>query len=214
MDIIVAVQKHLNSLSVMNGTPLERRRKLLVAFLQQGLILAIIAWGSYIRLFALGEPSFWIDEAFSIELAHSIAQTDNWFSLKDSDGDWLRGPIYHNLLAVVIQFFGESEASTRWPSVLAGILLMVVLAFFCWQYIQPRVAVIAVLLLSTGYWQIAWSRQAREYMLLTVVIWFVFYLIQVFWKGSSQKTLKAISILLLTVVAGCIHLFGLIIIVA
>jgi len=168
------------------------------------------------RASQLGIASFWIDEAFSIEAALSIFDRKLQFLLSgiDPSQGGERGPLYHYLLSLVIRLFEASATAVRWPSVLAGILLVVSSVLFCWRYFGLRSAVVLAILSSFSYWYIAWSRQAREYMLLTLLVWLGLFVIYWLWKRPISEWLKATIIAAIVLISTGVHIFGLVLLAA
>ncbi len=170
-------------------------------------LLAIILWGGWLRLAYLGEPSFWIDEAFSLEVAQQ------WLQGIATIGDW-RAWLHRALLAGNIALFGEAEWLVRLPSVLAGIMLIGAVTSWMWWRLGRFPALFSALVLSTNYWQIAWSRQAREYIFLSLAVFVSLWTIDYLARKKSS-TLKFITTTFaLTIVAMSFHLFGLIVLLA
>ncbi len=170
-------------------------------------LLAIVLWGGWLRLAYLGEPSFWIDEAFSLEVAQQ------WLQGVTTVGDW-RAWLHRVLLAGNIALFGEAEWLVRLPSVLAGIMLVGAVAAWMWWRLGRFPGLFSALVLSTSYWQIAWSRQAREYIFLSLAVFVALWIIDDLARNKSS-TLKVISItFILALVATSFHLFGLIVLLA
>jgi predicted membrane-bound mannosyltransferase len=86
-----------------------------------GLVLAVAAW---LRLAPLGEAPLWQDEAYSL-----------WFSEQSWDFLWRvvplfenHPPLYYGLLKAWREVAGSSEAALRFPSAVAGIGLVAVMA--------------------------------------------------------------------------------------
>src|SRR5271157_5542396 len=132
-------------------------------------IAAFVVAGSYARLSALGTPSIWNDEAQSTIYALSILQhgypvivsqhlVNNW------------EPAYPYLEAASIALLGHSNFAYRSPAALLGISL-IPLSYWIGMRFRDRyvgIALAAMVAFSTEY--IAWSRQARWYMLFVLLL--------------------------------------------
>jgi hypothetical protein len=114
------------------------------------------------RLYQLGRPSVWFDEAASWTIT-----TGSWkdFWRYTIGGEDCGGFLYALLLRFWTACFGQSEAALRVPGVLAAVAftgVMLALARSLWG----RAAGLYVGLLAALHPQvIAWSRQARAYSL-------------------------------------------------
>ena len=133
--------------------------------LTAGLLLAVLWGGGYVRFHQLGAQSFWIDEAFST--AHAQAIVSHGYPLLDTgEVSWSYFPA-HYLMALGLVLTDDLQAGARLFSALAGTLAC--LAFFQlnWQLTRSKSqALLATLLLTFSTYEIAWSRQARGYLLL------------------------------------------------
>ena len=149
-------------------------------------IVAFIIVGGYARLVALGAVSEWVDEAQSTLAAFSILQhgypvvvggfpyvLNNW------------EPLYPYLEAVSIITLGHSNLAYRMPSAILGITLIPI-AYLAGARLRDRyvgISLAAMVAFSTEY--IAWSREARWYMLF-IVIMAVGILLFWAWSQSSD----------------------------
>lgn len=129
----------------------------------------LFLWAIALRVYALSVPSYWMDEGFSIALANAI--TDHGYPLVDSGRVLWRSALYHYSLAPVVSLFGTGETATRFLSVVAGIFAIAVVAALTRSWFGKRAGIIVAALMSFSYWEIAWSRQARMYMMLQLFFW-------------------------------------------
>jgi len=136
-----------------------------------GLILLVFIFvvALFFRLRGLTNNSpFWVDEFSSAHQAKHILNygTDVFKSID-------RPPIFfenrniteHFLIAGSFKIFGEHEWSARLPSAIVGAALPVALILLALTAASPLVGIGAALLTTFSYYEIAWSRQARGYML-------------------------------------------------
>lgn len=133
------------------------------------LIAVFLLWAILLRVYKLSAPSYWMDESFSIALASAIA--DHGYPLLDSGRVIWRSALYHFSLAPIAALAGTGEVAMRFPSVVASILATVVVALLARFWFGNRAGIIAAALMSFSYWEIAWSRQARMYMMLQLFFW-------------------------------------------
>lgn len=141
------------------------------SIMKKTILLLIIALAFLLRLFKLGvnPPALYWDEASLGYNAYTIATSG-----KDEHGEFLpsarfmafgdyKPPGYIYATVPSIWLFGLNEFSVRLPSMLAG-LLMVVLTYFLTKELfgKSKVALLASFLLSVSAWAIHFSRAAFE----------------------------------------------------
>jgi uncharacterized membrane protein len=134
----------------------ENRSSLIVVLAVSGvLFLAIV-----VRLIGLGSESAWIDEAYSINLAqHSISKI-----IQGTAAD--QHPPFYYLLLHFWMLFGNSVSHARLLSALLGIVLILQVMIFGWNFAGARLGIGAALLLTLSPLQVWYSQEARQYMLL------------------------------------------------
>ncbi len=126
------------------------------------LLVLLIIVGLSLRLYNLDEESVWLDEACTVDTAkHSLPE----ILLRNLEGSHL--PLYHTLMYGWIRLFGTSEFSIRFPSVIFGILAMLMLFRVGRLLFGERVALIATLFMTVLHYQISFSQNARMYTLFT-----------------------------------------------
>ena len=140
--------------------------------------LALITlFAAVLRFYKLGTWSFWIDEIYTVNhaVAHfstlelvfdNIPPARNWF------------PISVILTSQIVNLWGVNEFSARLAAAIIGIITVPVLYFPIRKIFNPRVALIAILLLAVSPWHLEWSQNARGYTSLLLFSWlavFAFY---------------------------------------
>jgi acyl-CoA thioesterase-1 len=129
------------------------------------LLLFMTLAGGYLRLNELNRQSFWIDEAFSAVHAKAILQNGIPL-LSTNHASWTYFPA-HYLMAFGYAITGQLQAGTRLPSALAGTLLIPIFFWFNRRATGSLIqALVATFILTFLTYEIAWSRQARGYVLL------------------------------------------------
>lgn len=135
------------------------------------LLLLIITLAFSLRFFRLGEnpPSLYWDEVSLGYNAYTIAT-----SLGDEHGEFLPlarfiafgdykppGYIYATVPAILI--FGLNEFSVRFPSMLAGLLMVIVTYYLTKElFDNKKIALLASFILAVSAWSIQFSRAAFE----------------------------------------------------
>lgn len=133
-----------------------------VQFIALGVVM-LLAFG--LRMYKIGEWSFWIDEIFTINRAQahysSIALMLNNIPPRTN---WI--PVSLLLIAATIGKLGISEWSVRLVPALIGVLSIPILFFPVRRMFGPTVALVAILLLAFSPWHILWSQNGRFYVAL------------------------------------------------
>jgi hypothetical protein len=147
------------------------------------LIILVVWYAIFLRLYNLWIQSFWIDEGFSSYV--SMEFFEKWWDFKK--------PEYylHNISQVInFNLLWISDFSARLPSVLfsvLNILLVYLISINLWK--DKKIAIISVLIFSFLTWEIIWARQARFYTLLQLLFSInIYYLIKIV-KDFSFKYL-------------------------
>lgn len=138
------------------------------------IVILFVLAGAVLRLWGLSEPSYWMDEGFSIATAQALWQ-----------GDWLvRSPLYHLLLAVVGWVTDWNIVTLRGLSVVIGVGF-IALGFYTSKYwFNKTVAIVLAGLLTSSTLEIAWARQIRMYILLQFFFWLSLYCYQQ-WRAGK-----------------------------
>ena len=76
----------------------------------------------------------------------------------------------HFLIALSFKLFGVNEFSARLPIAVIGSLVPVVLFVVAYKIFGKSTAVSTLILAVFSYFEITWSRQARSYVILQVLI--------------------------------------------
>lgn len=142
-------------------------------------IFFILILSAYLR-FSFQSHPFWVDEFSSAEQAKvlikhgfkAFSQTETYFETHN----------FTNHLAVALSFllWGDSETAARVPSMLFGSLVPILVYCVVKEMSEKEIAISASMLTTFSYFEIAWSRQARGYMiqqclvLVSLIIYFKF----------------------------------------
>ncbi len=123
----------------------------------------ILAGGIVLRLVSLGTESLWFDEAYSVWVArHDVA----WQFVQSTQR--IFPPAYYVLLHFWLRL-GTSESAVRLLSVALGMLSILAVYALAARLFDTRVGVIAAFLLAISPLHIAYSQEARMYILLCVL---------------------------------------------
>ncbi len=133
------------------------------------IMVIVMALAAGIRLWKLGDWSFWADEIFSVQAAQSLKFPDQMPG----------NPIMYMIVRFFIDTFGLSEWSARLGPCIIGILSVPLLYWPAKRMFNAKVGVIACVFLVIHPWHIYWSQNARAYSLVFLfggLAAFTFYL--------------------------------------
>lgn len=102
-------------------------------FLNIPIIVYILFLAIFLRLYNLGVPSIWVDEAFSIWIAKADPHT-----LMTNISMDAHPPLYFIFLHYWIKLFGQSEFAARLLSVIFGLATIVVTYKFCNEIFEDK----------------------------------------------------------------------------
>ncbi|MBI4099941.1 glycosyltransferase family 39 protein [Candidatus Microgenomates bacterium] len=129
-------------------------------------MLKILAAALVLRLINLNQ-SLWLDEAISY---FAVKNYDWWGILtKFSPGD-VHPPLYYLVLKLWTDLFGYSEISLRAPSVIAGILTVLLVVKIGEKLFNRPVGLLAGLFLAVNPLAVYYSQEARMYSLVTLAV--------------------------------------------
>jgi hypothetical protein len=178
--------------------------------------IAIIVIGIVITVFATvvrthnlkhGDP-FWVDEfstarqakllnTYGLSIIFNMNKPPHYFEN--------RNIITHILIAGSFKLLGASEWSARLPIAIAGSLLPALVLLTMAPLFGSGVSIASSILIATSYYEIAWSRQARGYMLQQMFVVLGIYL---YYKYLTTRARRYASLLFVTLVLGMlIHPF-------
>jgi dolichyl-phosphate-mannose-protein mannosyltransferase len=148
-------------------------------------ILAFAALGAYDRLRALGALSLWNDEGQSTLIAFTIAQHGYPVITAQHLINNFE-PMYPYLEAASILLLGHSNFAFRLPAALIGIAL-IPLAYYVGSRLRDRyVGITLAAMTAFSSELIAWSRQARWYILI-VLLMAAAFLIVTAWVHTADR---------------------------
>jgi len=141
--------------------------------LEYFLLAIILVFGFFLRVYNLGIPPLWIDEAISTITGLNILEKG--FPIFDSGMLYGRAYLFHYFQAFFL-LFGQTDFLARFASVIFG-LLTVVLAYFIGKEYSKSGGIISALFMSVFYLEVFYSRQARFYQLFQLMFFLSLYLL-------------------------------------
>lgn len=168
-------------------------------------LLIILFISFFLRVYGLSDESIWIDEAYSIKYAKlDVSQI---FFIKDRTP-----PLYYTFLHLWITLFGNSEFSIRFPSVIFGLLSILMIYKIGKKIFNEETGLLSSLLLGLSVLNIQYSQEARTYslsVLLTLLSMYCF--IELLKKGGRRYLTGYILFSILLIYS---HIWGFFIIIA
>ncbi|MDA8077487.1 MAG: glycosyltransferase family 39 protein [Nitrospiraceae bacterium] len=151
------------------------------------LLLPILAVTLLLSLFRLGSvPLFDVDEAVFSEAAREMVEGGDWITPTYNGVNRYDKPIlFYWLMATSYRIFGVNEFGARFPSALAGVLLILCLFLFSLRSAGREEALHAAVVAALSLYFLAYSRAAVTDMALTLFIGlslFSFYR----WSGGED----------------------------
>lgn len=127
-------------------------------------VLGLVALAAALRFWQLGQQSFWLDEAFTVDL------------VRRPFGDMLSGvaatestpPLYYVLAWLWEKVFGHGEAGLRSLSALIGVATVPAAWAAAREWFDERAGVLAAALVAVNPFFVWYSQEARSYSLLVL----------------------------------------------
>jgi mannosyltransferase len=126
-------------------------------------VVAALALAAFLRLDALGEPSYWLDEILHQQITTDVAALPwwRWFGTLHAE----HGGLYY-LTQLVTRLFGTSE----WAGRLAAAVFGIATVPLAWLVLRrTNAGTVAAILLAVSPLHVYFSREARSYALLTLL---------------------------------------------
>lgn len=128
------------------------------------LLILIVFFGFFLRIYNLGSESYWLDEGFTI---HDISQGSFYNVMSNTIKSDAIPPFYIATIYFWKNLFGISEFAIRSFSVLFGTLSIILVYLILRELSKPKIALFASFLFSISALEILFSQEARAYALLT-----------------------------------------------
>lgn len=123
----------------------------------------VVLLAASLRLPGLARQSLWNDELSSVCIDAGGSAGDVVARVRQED---VHPPAYPLLLHYVQRWAGDSETAVRMPSAMAGVLAVLVMFLVGRELCSAREGLVGALLLTTAWFPIYYSQEARAYALL------------------------------------------------
>lgn len=170
-------------------------------------ILLILTFSLIIRYSGIKDNHpLWVDEyssAIQGQIFQSFTQDLNYDKLSSS---FERNNFFsHILIAKSLSIFGESERAVRFPFFIIGSLFPIVVFLTIKKLFGTTSAIVASILITTSYFEIAWSIQARGYILQQLLSTSLFFSYIVSTKKSFPTPGQFLLIISLSILGILTH---------
>lgn len=179
--------------STPEATPLLTTRsrpfKFIPLWIERWLIpLALLAVALFFYVYALGRPSIWFDEAFSVGLARQPLPR-LWQAIWGPEPNM---ELYYLLLHFWLQFtalLGQAptEVIVRLPSAICAALSVLVVFFFGRRYFGTVGGTIAALLYLLSYSTLLYAQQTRSYALQLLLLCLSWYALAQLYTATHRR---------------------------
>ena len=158
-------------------------------------LVLIITIGATLQLYDLGGKSLWVDEIASVRDSESITTAL----------DGAQPPLYY-LILHFFRYVGTNETILRFPSVVFGILTIIMMYMVGKLFGGAKIGLISAFLLSISPFHVYYSQEARMYTLLGfLTLCSVFF----FYKSISEnRKIFVIAFFISTILTLYTHFFG------
>lgn len=121
--------------------------------------------GLFLRLYNLDNESLWLDEGWSIRVAHmNLVQIYQETSAYD-----VNPPLYFFILHFWINLIGDNEFSVRFLSVIFGFLSILMIYILGSLIFDKKIGFISSILLALSPFHVYYSQEARYYSLMMLL---------------------------------------------
>lgn len=173
------------------------------------ILIFLILCGFILRIYHLGAPSFWLDEAITANAAAALI--NHGTPTFPSGFIYMRSILNTFFISLSFLIFGICEFSARFPSVIFG-TLMIPLAYIMGARLgNGKIALIGALFITFSIIEIAWSRQARMYQQLQffyIATIYFFYEFNLAIKNKNKRNLYLALTIFFFIGAVLSHVFG------
>jgi len=188
---------------------MEKIRKVFFKYKLELIALVLTLVGFIFRINGLWlNYSFWTDEASTARFARGILETG---LPKIPTTGYMENSYFvtHYLTALSFKIFGINEFAGRIPEVIFGSLLILATYFFGKKLFNEFVGLGGAALVTFSYIQIAWSRQARGYVILQ--FFYLLSLLNFYLFIKEKRKINLFLFILFALLAVWTHTLGLII---
>ncbi|HCR36159.1 MAG: hypothetical protein UR19_C0008G0012 [Candidatus Nomurabacteria bacterium GW2011_GWF1_31_48] len=173
------------------------------------IIAIVLFFYSYFNLFSISSNlSFWNDESHTALMARGILEYGKPITLVGVGNGIYQIALYY-VTALSFKIFEVSEFSGRFPSVIAGTILVTLGYFLSKKIFDAKKAIVVSFLLAFSQIQLAWSTQLRPYIWLELFTLLAIYYLYKYLKSKIIFDKNIAISILLSVISILFHGTGL-----
>ncbi len=173
-----------------------------------GLTIIVIV-GFFLRFWNIWKLSLWGDEGNVFIASKNIIQTG--LPYLETGYLYLRDLFHLYITALSLKIFGQNEFAIRFPSIIAGTLMIIFIYLIAKKFVPKIFSLIASLLIAIHPWLIEHSRIGRSYIVM------IFFLVMAFYffikMTESNKSKNIIFFTLAAIISLLSHQIGQIVLV-
>jgi len=190
----------------LKGAPFKSRGPQISNRQLWSILGSVIIIAAALRLYNLGGPSLWFDEAITSNAAEAVLRTGE--PVFPSGFVYDRALPHSYVVAASFELFGVSEFAGRLPSVVFGLLTVLALYLLGREVGDGRVGLVAAVLAGLAAWEVAWTRQVRMYPMLQLFFVTGFLLLFRSHSGGRWRFGYVASFVAVSVLASQVHVQG------
>lgn len=171
-------------------------------------LLLVVCLGAALRVFKLGAESLWLDEAYSIQVAHRPLGG----IVQEISRD-VHPPLYYFALHYWMALFGDSEFAARLLSAIFGILAIPLIYKIAALLFDRATGLFSAAILAWSHFNIEFSQETRMYSLLCLLsLASLYFFLKLLENGTRRLTVA--GYIASTALLAYTHIYGLFIIAA
>lgn len=153
-------------------------------------LAVFVVLGFGLRVWNLGDAPLWIDESFTAWAAKNFLHGQGFSDPVGPTSPYMRGWLTTTLpISVSFAILGPTEFAARFPSVVFGTLVIVVVYLLGAQF-HRGVGLLAAMLAAFDPFMLVWAREARMYVHLQLFYVLAIYLLYR-WRGEAALRLRS-----------------------
>ncbi|SDE92676.1 glycosyltransferase family 39 protein [Halorientalis regularis] len=172
-------------------------------------LYGIVALAAGLRLYDLGNESYWLDEIASLNLVAGRTLPEVLIQVPTVDR---HPPLYYAILKGWTDLFGTAETMTRLPAALFGVAAVVVIYALGARLYDRRVGLLSAAVLAVARFHIDFSQSTRMYSLFALLTLLSFYMLVRVVETPTRRTVAGYA--LATVLLVYTHAFALFVVLA
>lgn len=146
------------------------------------LLISILVISFLVRAYHLGSENLWSDEGVTVYHSDKPVLDNIQWSL--AIGYF---PLYHIILSSWTKFFGVSEFSVRFPSLIFGVLAVYAVFQIATFMFNKKVGVYSSIIMALSPFSVYYSQEARVYTLLLLLSLYSIYFYLRYIKSAKNK---------------------------